>query len=208
MYVPGPNRVDDQGVVLSLLRSAGIGHLVGTDETGALDATVLPFLVDDEMRSVRAHFARANPQWRALDGNAVLMIVPVADAYVSPSWYPSKLDDPRVVPTWNYEVVHLHGTVQVRDDAPFVERVVRDLTDLHEATRMSANASPPAWSVDDAPPEFIAKQLRAIVGIELALTRVEAKRKLSQNRSDVDQRGVADGLARSATRATSRSRPA
>ena len=126
MYVPGPNALDDPMVVLGLLRllrllrSAGVGHLVSADSAAALQSTVLPFVVDDEMTMLQAHFARANPHWRMLDGAKALMIVPVVDAYVSPSWYPSKQEDPRVVPTWNYEVVHVHATARVRDDPAFV----------------------------------------------------------------------------------------
>lgn len=197
MYVPGPNAVDDSNVVLELLRSAGAGHLVTADSAGVLESTMLPFVVDDEVTTVRAHLARANPHWRTLDGADALMIVPVVDAYVSPSWYPSKHVDARVVPTWNYEVVHLHVTVSVHDDPGFVESVVRALTDLHETSRVRTSSSPPApptWSVDDAPPEFIARQLRAIVGVELTIDRLVAKRKLSQNRSEQDQAGVVFGL--------------
>jgi len=146
------------------------------------------------MTAMRAHFARANPHWRRLDGAGALMIVPVVDAYLSPSWYPSKHEDPRVVPTWNYEVVHLHATVHVRDDPAFVESVVRALTDLHETSRVRDAPTPAVWSVDDAPAEFIARQLRAIVGVELTIDRVEAKRKLSQNRSEEDRAGVVAGL--------------
>lgn len=200
MYVPAANAVEDRAVMLALLRSAGAGHLVNADSTGALASTLLPFVVDDDLGTVRAHIARANPHWRSLDRAAVLLIVPVSDAYVSPSWYESKREDPRVVPTWNYELVHVHATAHVRDDATFVESVVRTLTEHHEAKRIDDRsgtrvAAAPEWSVDDAPPDFIARQLRAIVGVELAVTRVEAKRKLSQNRSDADRRGVIDGLS-------------
>jgi transcriptional regulator len=200
MYVPGPNAVDDPAVVLDLLRSAGVGHLVSGDSAGALASTVLPFVIDDEMTTMRAHFARANPHWRTLDGADALMIVPVVDGYVSPSWYPSKHDDPRVVPTWNYEVVHVHATVHVRDDPAFVESVVRALTELNETRRVIDSPTPPTWSVDDAPAAFIAKQLRAIVGVELTIDRVEAKRKLSQNKSAQDRAGVVTGLRSSGTR--------
>lgn len=203
MYVPAANAVEDRAVMLALLRSAGSGHLVSVDSTGALESTLLPFVVDDDLGTVRAHIARANPHWRTLDRAAALLIVPVSDAYVSPSWYESKQDDPRVVPTWNYELVHVHAAARVRDDATFVESVVRSLTHHHEAKRIenrsgTHSAAAPEWSVDDAPPDFIARQLRAIVGIELAVTRVEAKRKLSQNRSDGDRRGVIAGLSESA----------
>jgi transcriptional regulator len=194
MYVPAANAADDPVTILRLLRSAAVGHLISTDAEGHLDATLLPFLVDDDLTTLHAHFARANPQWRALDGMQALMIVPVTDAYVSPSWYPSKADDPRVVPTWNYEVVHVHGVVRVHDDAGFVEGVVRRLTDLHESERSVETLSPPRWSVDDAPADFTARRLRAIVGVELVVTDIQAKRKLSQNRSDADRAGVIDGL--------------
>lgn len=200
MYVPVANAVEDPAVVLGLLRSAGAGHLVNVDSTGTLESTLLPFVVDDDLVTVRAHIARANPHWRALDGTSGLMIVPVGDAYVSPSWYESKRDDPRVVPTWNYELVHVHGTVHVRDDVTFVESLVRSLTAHHEARRINDRVGttasvPPRWSVDDAPPDFIARQLRAIVGVELTVTSVVAKRKLSQNRSDADRSGVIEGLS-------------
>ncbi len=143
MYVPAANAVEDPAVMLALLRSAGVGHLVNVDSTGTLESTLLPFVVDDDLRTVRAHIARANPHWRALDGTSGLMIVPVGDAYVSPSWYESKRDDPRVVPTWNYELVHVHGTVHVRDDATFVESVVRSLTEHHEARRIDDRSERP-----------------------------------------------------------------
>lgn len=203
VYIPAPNAVDDPSTVVRLLRAAGVGHLVSHDighdttaRAGAFDATMLPFLVDDELRSVRAHIARANPQWRSIDGRPILFVVPVSNAYVSPSWYPSKQIDGRVVPTWNYEVVHLHGTAHVRDDVVFLEEIVRQLTERHEADRAGRDGTPP-WSVDDAPREFIERQLRAIVGIEVTVERVDAKRKLSQNRSADDQAGVVAGLAQS-----------
>jgi transcriptional regulator len=197
VYVPAANAVDDPAVVLELLRSAGAGHLVSAAADGSLDATLVPFVVDDAMSVVRVHLARANPHWRALDGNGVLLIATAADDYVSPAWYPSKADDPRVVPTWNYEVVHVHARARVRDGVEFVEQVVRDLTEVHESLRVGRDGSVPAWAVDDAPSQFVERQLRAIVGVELLVDRVEAKRKLGQNRSVTDRVGVAEGLERS-----------
>jgi transcriptional regulator len=194
VHVPNANAVDDPEVVLRLLRGAAIGHLVSTDGRSGFEATPVPFLVDDDMTTVRAHLARANPHWRELAEAPALLLVPVTDAYVSPSWYPSKADDPRVVPTANYEVVHVHGSVQVHDDPAFVRSVVTDLTTFHEAKRVAVNPAPPPWSVDDAPADFIERQLRAIVGIELRIDRVVAKRKLSQNREERDQAGVIAGL--------------
>jgi transcriptional regulator len=196
VYVPPANTVDDPDEVVRLLRSTGAGHLVSSAGDGSLDATLVPFVVDDAMSAIRLHLARANPHWRSLDGSAALLIVPVTDGYVSPSWYPSKADDPRVVPTWNYEVVHVHARARVHDEAAFVEGVVRDLTDVHEQARVGRDDRAPAWSVDDAPDDFVARQLRAIVGVELLIERIEAKRKLGQNRSTADRLGVADGLDR------------
>jgi len=197
VYIPRANAVDDPSTVVRLLRAARVGHLITHDTgTGGFDATVLPFLVDDELSLLRAHLARANPHWRHLHGRQALFVVPVTNAYVSPTWYPAKQDDGRVVPTWNYEVVHLHGTVVVHDDPRVVENIVRELTERHEGER-SVDDGEPAWSVDDAPREFIERQLRAIVGIEMAVERVEAKRKLSQNRSTDDQAGVIAGLSQS-----------
>ena len=113
--------------------------------------------------------------------------MPVADAYISPSWYPSKGEHGKVVPTWNYEVVHVRGELRAHDDA-WTEQLVRDLTDHHEASMTSP------WSVDDAPPEYIERMLKAIVGVSLQVTEVVAKRKLSQNRAADDLTGAADGL--------------
>ncbi len=194
MHVPDANAVEDPEVVLRLLRTAAIGHLVSSGGSSGFEATPVPFLVDDAMTTVRAHLARANPHWRELAGFSAILLVPINDAYVSPSWYPSKADDPRVVPTANYEVVHVHGSVRVHDDPDFVRSVVTDLTTFHEAKRVAMTPTRPRWSVDDAPADFIERQLRAIVGIELTIGRVVAKRKLSQNRSERDQAGVIAGL--------------
>ena len=194
MYLPKANAVESGPDVLELLRRAGAGHVVSFVD-GTFDATLMPFLVDDELRVVRGHVARANPQWRTLDGRSVLMVVPVTDAYVSPAWYPSKREDPKVVPTWNYEVVHMHATAVVHDDPVWVEQLVRDLTAAREAVRIERADDAETWSVDDAPGDFIARQLRAIVGIELLVDSIDAKRKLSQNRSVADQAEVSAALA-------------
>ncbi len=192
MYRPPAFRVDDVALVADLLRRAAFGHLVSTDPEGRLGSSSIPFVVDDQITRVRAHLARANPHWRHLDGADVLLIVPGVDTYISPRWYPSKADDPRVVPTWNYELVHLRGTVRVVDDPAATLEIVRALTDDHEARSTALGERP--WAVSDAPDEFVARQLRAIVGIEIAVDEVEATRKLSQNRSDLDRGGVVDAL--------------
>ena len=136
------------------------------------------------------HLARANAHWRRIvDGSPALAIVTGPDTYVSPSWYASKAEHGKVVPTWNYSVVHLRGRVAVHDDASWVRELVTRLTDRHEQPR------PEPWSVTDAPADYVDKNLRPIVGVELLVSSVEAKAKLSQNRSDEDRAGVAAGLA-------------
>lgn len=165
--------------------AVGFGHLVAHGTAG-LVSTPLPFLVDDDGALVRGHLARANPILSVAPATA-LLVVPGVDAYVSPGWYPSKREHGRVVPTWNYEVVHLHGELRTHD-REWTERLVRGLTDHHERTMSTP------WSVDDAPGDFVERQLTAIVGISLTVGRVEAKRKLSQNRSHDDAAGAADGM--------------
>ncbi len=135
------------------------------------------------------HIARKNDQWKQQPIGEAMVIVHAEDAYITPSWYPSKAEHGRVVPTWNYRTAHVFGQLVIHDDEAWVDENVRQLTELHEAER----ASP--WSVDDAPPDFRAGQLRAIVGIELMIGRVEAKFKMSQNRGKADIDGVVEGLA-------------
>lgn len=186
MYLPRHFTEERDAVVLALVRGAGFGHLVASTE-GSFESTPVPFVVDDELSSLRAHLARPNPIWKLAPCDA-LLIVPVTDAYVSPSWYPSKSEHGKVVPTWNYEVVHLHGRLIAHDDAEWIGRQIRDLTNTNEAVM------PAPWAVDDAPADYIATTQRGIVGIELDVTRVEAKRKLSQNRTDDDLSGAIGGL--------------
>ncbi len=187
MYTPPHFSESDNAVILDLVRSTGFGHLVCHTDAG-LESTPLPFVVDDELRSVRAHLAKANPIWRSALGPA-LIIVAVSNAYISPGWYPSKAEHGRVVPTWNYEVVHVHGQLTVHDDETWVGKQIAELTDHNES------GLPRRWAVDDAPVDFIEKQQRAIVGIEMVVDRIEAKRKLSQNRSEADRIGVITGLS-------------
>jgi transcriptional regulator len=149
---------------------------------------MLPFVYDAERRTLQGHVARNNPQWQLPVLGEALVIVRGADSYITPSWYASKAEHGRVVPTWNYLTAHVYGTVTVHDDPVWLDGLVRRLTDKHEANR------PQPWSVDDAPQKYLAGQLRAIVGIELAITRIEAKFKLSQNRPAADIDGVIDGL--------------
>jgi transcriptional regulator len=185
VHLPRAFAEPSRNAAIEMVRAAGFGHLTVAGPRG-LVSTPLPILVDDDASVVRGHLARANPVVATAPADA-LVIVPVGDAYVSPNWYPSKSEHGRVVPTWNYEVVHLHGRLVTHDDAWTLE-VVRDLTDHHEA------AMPQPWSVDDAPDEYVEGLLRAIVGVSLEVTRVEAKRKLSQNRSAADVEGAIAGL--------------
>ena len=150
-------------------------------------STPMPFVITDDGAVLRGHLARPNPVWRTAPTDA-LMIVPVTDAYISPSWYPSKAEHGKVVPTWNYEIVHVHGQLTAHDDVVWVEQLVRDLTELNEAPL------PEPWAVDDAPADYLEKMLRGIVGVELVVESRVGKRKLSQNRPTEDQAGIVAGL--------------
>jgi transcriptional regulator len=153
-----------------------------------LVATMLPFVHDRSRNVLLGHLARTNDHWRLPVIGDALVIMRGPDSYITPAWYASKREHGRVVPTWNYMTAHVYGTMTVYDDPAWVSDVVRRLSEHHEAGR----AEP--WSVDDAPPKFVSGQLRAIVGVEIAITRIEAKFKLSQNRPDADIDGVISGL--------------
>lgn len=170
----------------------GAGDLV-THGRGGLAASLIPFLYDPAVGQhgrLRGHLARNNPQWLDQSDGEALVIVRGPDTYISPAWYATKSEHGRVVPTWNYVTAHVYGELTVQDDAAFVRQVVHDLTEKHEAAREAP------WAVSDAPDRFIEGQLRAIVGVELTISRIEAKAKVSQNRSDADIDGVRDGLRR------------
>jgi transcriptional regulator len=191
MYVPGHFAVDD-AAVYELLAGHGAGDLITLTEDGLL-ATMLPFAYEPsagERGALYGHVARNNDQWRKPALGESLAIVRGPDAYISPSWYASKAEHGRVVPTWNYITAHVYGRLVVHDDPEWVEGIVRRLTVKHETAK-----GEPAWSVDDAPRQYIEGQLRAIVGLELVITRVEAKAKLSQNRPPADVEGVIAGLS-------------
>ena len=189
MYIPahfaaGPD------AVRHLLTRPGAANLVTATDQGLL-ATFLPFVYDPavgEHGALQAHLARNNPQWSTARKGEALAIIQGPDAYISPSWYASKAGHGRVVPTWNYSTAHVYGELVVHDDAGWLAGHVRRLSDLHESGRERP------WSVDDAPEKFVAGQLRAIVGVELVVSRIEAKEKLSQNRSAADAAGVVAGL--------------
>ncbi|MBS2937708.1 FMN-binding negative transcriptional regulator [Nocardioides sp. J2M5] len=187
LYVPRHN-VMDVDHVRPFVAAVGTAQLVTVGADGAPDATFLPVLWEGDR--LVGHVARANGHWRRIvDGSPALAVVTGPDTYVSPSWYATKAEHGRVVPTWNYSVVHLRGLVAVHDDPEWVRAMVTRLTDRHEGDR----AEP--WAVTDAPADYVGKNLRPIVGVELVVESVEAKAKLSQNRSDEDRAGVARGLA-------------
>ncbi|MCE3554112.1 FMN-binding negative transcriptional regulator [Pseudonocardia sp. RS11V-5] len=186
MYVPTHFAPADEDVQ-QLLDHHGAADLI-THGPDGLEATMLPFVYDREGGRLLGHFARNNDHWRRADGRQGLVIVRGPDSYISPTWYASKAEHGRVVPTWNYMTAHVHGTVTVHDDVDWLADVVRRLTDLHEADR------PGRWRVEDAPEKYFRGQLRAIVGVEVRIERVDAKFKLSQNRPAADIDGVVDGL--------------
>jgi transcriptional regulator len=189
MYVPAHFAVDEAAAGELLARHGAADLVTLTDE--GLVATLLPFAYvpgAGTRGSLHGHLARNNAQWKLPARGEALAIVRGPDAYISPGFYASKDEHGRVVPTWNYVTAHVHGELIVHDDAEWTESVVRRLTDKHEAS----SARP--WSVDDAPRAYIEGQLRAIVGIELLITRIEAKAKLSQNRPAQDIPGIIAGL--------------
>lgn len=186
LYVPRFNQMPE-GEVRGFVSAVGTAQLVTVAADGAPDATFLPVLWRDG--ALVGHLARANAHWkRVVDGSGALAVVTGPDAYVSPSFYASKADHGRVVPTWNYSVVHLRGAVRVVEDVDWLRHLVGALTDQHERERDRP------WAVQDAPATYVDKQLKAIVGVELVVESVEAKAKLSQNRSGVDRAGVVAGL--------------
>ena len=195
MYIPDHFRPTDEDVA-ELLANIGAADLISATSAGLL-ATMLPLLHEPPgpttsdpgaLGRLMGHVARNNRQWKVPPMGEAMVIVRGPDAYVSPAWYATKREHGRVVPTWNYVTAHIHGQLVIHDDPAWVEANVRALTLRHEAGR----ATP--WTVDDAPLPYIEGQLRAIVGVEILITRIEAKFKLSQNRSTADVDGAIAGL--------------
>jgi len=187
MYLPDAFTVTDATQVADLLRSLPFGILVTHGPEG-LFASHLPFVHKLEAGRLQGHLARANPHRALADGDQALVVFQGVSAYVSPNWYPAKAEHGRVVPTWNYEAVHVYGRVTWRDEPDWLRANVDALTARFEA------AQPSPWATSDAPGAFIDQMLNGIVGVDLAIERVEAKRKLSQNRSAADRDGVISGL--------------
>jgi transcriptional regulator len=187
VYTPRFNRADDEQELRALVDACRTAWLVTTGGGGEPLATLLPILWRAD--TVVAHMARANPHWREIPPRTpALLIVTGPDAYVSPSWYAAKREHGRVVPTWNYSAVHLRGPAEVHEDPAWLREAVTELTDVHEGRRQEP------WQVTDAPEAYVEGQLRGIVGIEVRVTAVAGKAKLSQNRSEADVRGVVSGL--------------
>jgi transcriptional regulator len=194
MYVPAHFKPGD-AEVLALLRSGRAANLITATDQGLI-ASMLPLVHDGpEARpdlgpwgALLGHVARNNAQWRTPVVGQAMVILAGPDAYISPAWYATKREHGRVVPTWNYITAHAYGRLVIHDDHDWVEANVRRLSEHHEGAR----ADP--WSVDDAPETYIAGQLKAIVGVEILIDRVEGKWKLSQNRSEADITGAIEGL--------------
>lgn len=191
MYTPQHFAEQNRGVLHGFIAQHPLGVLV-THSSGGLDANHLPFELDPGPGAhgvLRAHVARHNPVWQDVrDGDEVLVVFRAQDAYVSPNWYPSKQEAHRQVPTWNYQVVHAHGRISVRDDERFVRGLLARLTRQHEA------GQPAPWKMGDAPPDYLDARLKTVVGLEIDITRLEGKFKLSQNRTAADRLNAAQAL--------------
>jgi transcriptional regulator len=191
MYLPAHFEESRPEVLHQALRDHPLGLLV-THGASGLAANPLPFLLDveaDGSQVLRGHVARANPLWREADGTASLVVFQGPQAYVSPAWYPTKAETGKVVPTWNYVMVQARGVLHAVDDTAWLQTFVSRITTRHETPR----ATP--WAVTDAPADYIATMLRAIIGIEIRVESLAGKWKVSQNRSAADREGVAQGLA-------------
>jgi transcriptional regulator len=195
VYLPANFREDRVEVLHQAIREIALGALVTLGGDG-LSASHVPMLVDPEpapFGTLTGHIARANPQWQTLKPEVdALAIFTGPEAYISPGWYATKPLTGKVVPTWNYVAIHATGRLRFFDDAERLRGIVTRLTDLHEQRR------PQPWKVTDAPADYIAGMLKAIVGFELTVARLEGKWKMSQNRPAEDQAGVVDGLTREA----------
>ncbi|MGE0063636.1 MAG: FMN-binding negative transcriptional regulator [Xanthobacteraceae bacterium] len=191
MYQPPLFREDDLAVQHELIRARPFGFLVTLASTG-LTANPLPFVLDasaGERGTLRCHVARGNPLWKDFDAtHGALVIFSGLDRYITPSWYATKRESGKVVPTWNYAAVHVYGPLIVKDDRDWLAGHVAELTAQQERPRQAP------WAVSDAPAPFVEGQLRGIVGLEIPIVRLEGKWKMSQNRTAADRAGVIEGL--------------
>lgn len=192
MYVPSHFKEEDIGKLQQYIRDYGFGLLVVADD-GGIEANHVPFLLSSEkdgtLGQLQCHLARNNPVWQRLqDGARVLAVFQGPDAYISPSWYATKAETGRVVPTWNYLAVHAVGSARVIEDPTWLKHHLHRLTDQHE----SSLSNP--WSVDDAPTDFTERLVQAIVGVEIKIETLTGKLKASQNQPETNRAGVKTGL--------------
>lgn len=191
MHIPGSFREERIEQLHALMTTHPLGLLISYGASG-LQASPVPFTLyphEGELGVMRAHLARANPHWKVLaDCDDCLVMFQGEDGYVTPSWYPSKADNQRTVPTWNYVAVEARGKPAIVEDPTWLRRQLDDLTAQHEGVR------PQPWSVADAPEAYIASQLKAIIGIEIPIEDIQGKWKLSQNKSERDFQGVINGM--------------
>jgi transcriptional regulator len=193
VYIPRANEEKRVAVMRALMVAHPLATLVTLGAAG-LFASHIPMVLDDdgsEFGVLKGHLARANAQWRDFTPTVdALAIFTGHQHYISPNWYPGTQEHGKEVPTWNYAVVHAYGPLKVIDDEHWLRAFVTRLTDIHEA------ASPAPWKVSDAPEDFIRSMLKAIIGLELPIRRLEGKWKVSQNRTDEDRKGVIEGLSK------------
>jgi transcriptional regulator len=192
MYLPKHFEETRVPVLHDLIRAHPLATLVMLTP-GGLDANHIPFEIDPDpapFGTLRGHVARANPLWRTVSDVEALAVFQGPDLYVSPSWYVTKQETGKVVPTWNYAVVHAHGPLRVIDDRAWLRAFVETLTNRHEAGRRDP------WKVTDAPADYVDSMVTAIVGIEIPITKLIGKWKVSQNRPEQDRAGVVEGLRR------------
>ncbi|MFL5156647.1 MAG: FMN-binding negative transcriptional regulator [Microvirga sp.] len=191
MYQPPHFREDDLAVQHALIKAHPLGLLVTFGSDG-LEANPIPFVLEasaSSLGTLKAHLSRANPQWRNFDpAQEALVVFQGPETYITPSWYAAKREHGKVVPTWNYAIVQARGRLTIRDDPDWLRQQITAMTEMQEGPR------PEPWNVSDAPAPFVAAQLKGIVGIEIEITRIEGKWKVSQNRPEADRLGVSAGL--------------
>jgi transcriptional regulator len=191
MYIPRANQEDRIAVLHKLMEDQPFASLITMGSSG-LFATHIPMMLEQNgaKGQLRGHISRANPQWRDYTPSVeALAIFSGPQHYITPNWYLEKQESGKVVPTWNYVVVHAYGHLKIIEDGAWLVTHLASLTNIHEA------ASPVPWKIEDAPADYIASQVKGIVGLEMEVTRLEGKWKVSQNRSEQDRNGVAEGLA-------------
>lgn len=191
MYIPPAFKIADLPDIHEAMREARSATLVTATQEGLI-GTPLPMMLaesEGEYGTLYAHMARSNPQWKLTPASEAMAIFGGPQAYVTPSWYATKTETHKVVPTWNYVAIHAYGPVEFFDDPDRLLDIVTRLTDRHEQSRADR------WAVSDAPDEFIRSQLRGIIGLRMPITRLDGKRKMSQNRPAADRAGVIKGLS-------------